>query len=299
MNARFTKEETDFIREVYEENGAEYIIGVFGGRHTYQSVKQKANKMGLKRFPKFRMSKKQTDFIRANTHLSNKEIAEKLHLPEKKVKIYANNNKLRANKCEFYSEEDERFVRENYAHMTYAEMAIKLGRSKKSIHAKIKYLGLKRTTEQKKALIAKVNAHSVFKKGHIPKNTKHDGAISKRTDNQGVTYKYIRVSVSKWVPLHIYNYEKKYGPVPKGKILRSIDGNQLNCDPDNWQPVTRIEHLEMNSGRKNLDDKYIIDKLSMRSPELKEKIAQFPEMIEAKRQQLKLMRIINECTNKA
>lgn len=279
------------------EKGAAYIAEVFGGRHTYQSVKQKANKMGLKRYPKFRMSKKQTDFIRANIHLSNKEIADRLNIPERKVQVYAWNYKLRPSAWEYYTAEDEKFIRENYTRMSNAEMAEKLERTTDSIHAKLQQLGLKRTAKQRKEIFIRTAPHTLFQKGHLPQTTLYDGAISERTDKSGITYKYIRISKANWAMLHVYNWEKKYGPVPKGKILRCKDGNQLNCNPDNWELVSRVEHLELNSGRKDLTDKYIIDKLSIRTPELKEKLAQFPELIKVKRQQIKLRRAINECTD--
>lgn len=279
------------------EKGAAYIVEVFGGQHTYNSVKQKANKMGLKRYPKFRMSKKEKSFIRANIHLSNKEIAEKLNIPERKVQVYAWNYKLRPSAWENYSKKDENFIRENYTRMSNAEMAKEIERSVDSIHSKLQLLGLKRTAKQRKAIFLRTAPHTLFQKGDLPATTLYDGAITERTDSCGITYKYIRISKANWAMLHVYNWEKKYGPVPQGKILRCKDGNQLNCDPENWELVTRLEHLEMNSGRKDLNDKYIIDNLSRRHPEMKPIVTQFPELIEVKRQQLKLRRTINECTD--
>ena len=299
MRKRFTESEIEFIKKHYEKQGAEYIVKALGGGLTYNSVKQKANHMGLKRYPKFRMSAKQTDFIRANIHLSNKEIACLLNIPERKVQVYAWNCDLRPRSFDYYTKAEESFIRENYGDLTKSEIAKALGRTTHSIHAKSKAMGLKRTEQQKRALLDRATAATRFKKGDLPASTLYDGAISERTDSNGNTYKHIRIAKAKWQMLHVYNWEKLNGPVPKNKILRSIDGNQLNCDPDNWELVDRAEHLEKNTGRKTLEDRYIISKIAHRQPDLKEKIARFPELIELKRQQIKLRRTIDECTDKA
>jgi hypothetical protein len=138
-------------------------------------------------------------------------------------------------------------------------------------------------------------AHTFFQKGHQPANTKYDGAIGTRTDKNGHTYKLIRISKAKWKMLQVYNWEMINGPLPKGKILVSRNGDTLNCDPDNWILIDRAVNLDRNSGRSALTDKYIITKISPRDRELREIVAKSPELINMKRNQLKLRRQINEC----
>ena len=82
-----------------------------------------------------------------------------------------------------------------------------------------------------------------FKKGNLPYNTKADGMITKRRDKRGVIYKFIRIGLAKWIPLQKYNWEKENGEIPPGMVLRSIDGNQLNCDAGNWKFITKAENL--------------------------------------------------------
>jgi hypothetical protein len=137
-------------------------------------------------------------------------------------------------------------------------------------------------------------SRTFFKKGHEPHNSKYDGAIGTRTDKNGHNYKLIRISKAKWKMLQVHNWELINGPIPKGKILVSKNGDTLNCDPDNWILIDRAIHLDRNAGRSELTDKYIISKLSPRDRELMEIVSKSPELITLKRNQLKLRRQINE-----
>jgi len=95
--------------------------------------------------------------------------------------------------------------------------------------------------------------------------------------------------------LQVFNWEKKNGPIPRGKIIVCKDNNSLSCKPQNWILIDRKKHLERNSGRDELTDKYIKNILAPRDIELRKQIAQSHELIVLKRNQLKLKRTINEC----
>lgn len=90
---------------------------------------------------------------------------------------------------------------------------------------------------------------TMFKKGHSPANTLEDGTITVRTSKTGIQYKYIRISSGNWMMLQHYNWIKKYGPIPKGLILACKNTNQLNCDPSNWELITRAENAIRNQNR--------------------------------------------------
>ena len=141
--------------------------------------------------------------------------------------------------------------------------------------------------------------YSFFQPGHKPANTKHDGAVSiRRNTRTGIRYKWMRISENNWVMLHRYNYQEKHGPLPTEINLRCKDGNQLNCDPNNWEPNDRSVHLDKNLGRSEITDRYALRMLSLRDPDKRVYIANYmPELIELKRNQLKLRRIINESGN--
>jgi hypothetical protein len=46
---------------------------------------------------------------------------------------------------------------------------------------------------------------------------------------------------------HLYLWEKIHGPLPIGYCLACIDGDRLNCEPRNWELITRGENMLRNS----------------------------------------------------
>lgn len=88
-----------------------------------------------------------------------------------------------------------------------------------------------------------------FKKGGLPHNTKHNGAISIRNDKRDGKNKFIRISKAKWIPLQKYNWEKINGEIPKGMILRCKNGDTLNVDPGNWEVISRADNIRLNQNR--------------------------------------------------
>jgi len=89
---------------------------------------------------------------------------------------------------------------------------------------------------------------TMFKRGNIPPNTKvRDGIIVTRMDSKGHPYKYIRVSIGKWVQYHRYRWEMFRGEIPPGHCLWFKDGNSLNCKLENLEVITRAENMRRNS----------------------------------------------------
>jgi len=86
-----------------------------------------------------------------------------------------------------------------------------------------------------------------FKKGGLPPNTKHDGAITLRHDKSNKNYYYIRLSKAKWMPLHVKIYQDAYGPIPKNHIIVFKDRNTLNVTLDNLECITRQENMQRNT----------------------------------------------------
>lgn len=82
-----------------------------------------------------------------------------------------------------------------------------------------------------------------FKKGQLPHNTKYLG--HERLSKDG----YVEISVAetspytgfnrRYVQKHRYLWEKLNGAVPKGMVLKSVDGDRLNTAPENWIPISR------------------------------------------------------------
>ena len=144
-----------------------------------------------------------------------------------------------------------------------------------------------------------------FKKGQVPHNIKHDGAISLRREKTGHTgkkhrwYYWIRVSTSKWEPLHVHLWKNRFGAIPKGMRVMFKDGNSLNCVLENLCLRSPREAMEQT----RYSDEYITSLMSQqgsrrygyrRNKEMYEELLKNPEIIELKRNQLKLQRTIKE-----
>lgn len=138
-----------------------------------------------------------------------------------------------------------------------------------------------------------------FKKGNKPDNTKPIGSLSiiKETKSEK-GYVYLKLADSNWMLYHRWLWEKHYGPIKKGSVIYFKDGNSLNCVLENLGLKSRKENLNDNTGFDTLSDKYVLRQLG-RLPgrgkydlERTNKIKKHPELIELKRTELKLKRLI-------
>lgn len=168
-------------------------------------------------------------------------------------------------------EKTDKILTERYLDIPVKRLAIEIGRSHMFVITRLKQLGLvippeiieqrkrasqiqpgttppnkgkKQSEYMSKAAIARTKK-TRFRKGQIPPNTKdRDGVITIRYDHKhrnGRPYKYIRISLGKWVPYHQYKWEQKYGKQPEGMCVWFKDGNSLNCKLSNLKLITRGE----------------------------------------------------------
>ncbi len=182
--------------------------------------------------------------------------------------------KVRKGKTNFTKKEDA-FIKENYLKLPVKRIADILGRSGVGINVALKRLNLSIPQEladqrkldgmfrkgsvpvnKGKKQIDYMSPEAIektkgtrFTKGNVPHNSIgiSNGDISIRKDNRGVAYKFIRAQLGIWVPLQVYNWEQKFGPIPKGFILRFYDNNPMNCEPENLELITRKENMIKNS----------------------------------------------------
>lgn len=228
-------------------------------------------------------------------------------------------------KYRFTSSDIDR-LKELYPNHTNREIAAILGCSVYAVNNRAYSLGLKKPTEFRLAvcrelgrkLVASGLKHrfskghvpankgkkmpegiyercrkGMFKKGNLPKNTLYDGAERIRTDKRGKPYIWVRLALGKWKPKHVLQWEKVHGKVSAGKILYCKDGNTLNCDPENWEPVTRTESM----ARCRQSDETLAMQIAGRDREMQQLILDnHPELIELKRISNQLKQNINECT---
>ena len=86
-----------------------------------------------------------------------------------------------------------------------------------------------------------------FRKGQKPHTWRPVGSV--RLNGEG--YREIKVDDTAkgpraWVPFHRLNWIAAHGPIPKGMVLRFIDGNKLNTVAENLILITRRDHIRLN-----------------------------------------------------
>jgi hypothetical protein len=54
---------------------------------------------------------------------------------------------------------------------------------------------------------------------------------------------------SRWRTVHLIEWEKVNGPLPKGHALKCRDGDRANTDPANWEAIPRGVLPRLNGGR--------------------------------------------------
>lgn len=148
-----------------------------------------------------------------------------------------------------------------------------------------------------------ISALTRFQKGHKCFNELYDNCITIRSDTKtGRKYKWIRIAKGKWRMLHVHNWEKGNGPVPKGYLVVFKTEDTMNCDTSNLELITRAEHIIRNTHHENPSDNRIATYLAMRKKkvdhDLKRELLKHPELIQTKRQSIILKRLIkNERRN--
>ena len=87
-----------------------------------------------------------------------------------------------------------------------------------------------------------------YQKGNVPPNTVPIGTISTRGKG-AERYKYIKVANHKWVVLHHFIWQTYNGDIPKGYVLRFINGNAMDCNITNLVLISRDVNCRWNYNR--------------------------------------------------
>lgn len=92
-----------------------------------------------------------------------------------------------------------------------------------------------------------------FRKGALPHNTKYLG--HERISKDG----YVEISIAqrnphtgfsrRYVLKHRWEWEQRHGPVPKGMVLKCLDGDKTNTAPENWELIPRAAMPFLNGHR--------------------------------------------------
>jgi len=170
--------------------------------------------------------------------------------------------------------EEDKFIKDNYLTMPIKAIGKKIGRSYTGIMSRLKFYNLeipleirqqrKRATNFKKGNIPfnkgkKMKEYATpefintfkkttFKKGNKPHNTRKKGEISIIKDSSSDRYyKFIKIADANWELLSRYNYKKHKGEIPDKMLVTYIDGDSLNCHPENLTLITRAQNVRNNS----------------------------------------------------
>jgi len=95
-------------------------------------------------------------------------------------------------------------------------------------------------------------AKTQFKKGQVPKNLKPFGHERICTRDG---YVLIKVDMKNpytgargyYMAKHKWLWTQEHGPIPKGHVLRCLDGDKTHTDPLNWQLITLGQNAALNS----------------------------------------------------
>lgn len=283
---RWTKEEVAKLRRLYRYNNGRVVAELMG--LTESVIHAACNNHNVRHAPDYRhmahskvaLTEAETTFIKKNYHkFTNHELAERMGRSESVIQS----------------------VRRQYGIANKEN----LGRFKK---------GLRPWNFRTKGLVVSTPGmrRSQFKRGHLPCNTKHDGAITVRLDHpkdrNGRPYKWIRVAVGKWVHLHRWKWEQKHGPVPRGCVVSFKDGDTMNTNMGNLVLLSMADNLARNMNREKasqasrlLSDNYVAGRLARGDKKLRRAIIHgAPELVAAQRTLLLTKRQIrNDRQNKA
>lgn len=289
---KYTTEQIEFLRNNYPKFGRNYCAEQL--KIDPRNIKHLAQRFGLIREP-WKISAEQIKFVLSNYEtMKVNEVCKKAGIAKHQFYNLISNRKIRIAKWTIFTPKEDSFIIENISLLSNDEIGKILNRTFYSIHARMQKLGVRRKPAEAIAIRRRIAGHTTYKPGNIPHNTKTDGEISIRPTN-GLNYKFIRISVAKWKPLQIHNWEAANGPIPKGKVLKCIDGNTENCNPTNWELISRRDLLLKNNGCETLTDNYVLSTITKRDKELRADIVtQFPALIELKRNEILHRRQINE-----
>lgn len=270
---RYTEREINFLKENFRKYTNPELAKKLG--RTLSSIQSMNSHLGLVRDRKWTEEKKSELARLYKSGMTLREISAHMNVPLNAVKAATNNFKILSGRTGCFPKGHRPW---NF-------------RTKGLVKAT---QGMKRTQ---------------FKKGNLPANTLHDLAITVRLDHpktrKGRPYKWIRIAKGKWVHYHRWLWEQAHGPVPAKHMVIFKDGNTMNCVLSNLELITMAENAMRNYNKekaataaRDLTDNYIAGRLAKGDKQLRKAIIHgAPDLIKAKREQLKLKRLINEREN--
>lgn len=209
---------------------------------------------------KIELTQNQIDYIKANFFKkTNKELANDLglRLTTLRTRCYAMG--LKRMELEYWTKEQITYLKKYYRRIGDTELASifnkkwhkNKGWDKKHIEKKRRYLGLKRTPAERKAIKQRNIKKGMFKMCTV-KGWKTRGTAAKEGDVKvwlvrGVPHKFIKIN-NRFIKLARYNWEKYHNKkVRKGYCITFKDNDTMNCEPENLLRITQKQNALRNS----------------------------------------------------
>ena len=208
---------------------------------------------------------------------------------------------------EYFSKTQINFLKSHYRKIGDSELAELFQRkwpknkgwTKKHIEKKRKYLGLKRTKKEIEKIHDRNRIAGRFsqcpvrgwdKRGRTPEGQIRYWKRKDRTEYPVIKTEAGFISWARWI------WQSKLGPIPKGFNVVFADGNSHHLCIDNLILLSNAQLSRRNStiSSKGLSDNYIAGILSHKNTDLRTLLKQNPHLLQMKRYQLILKRLIYE-----
>lgn len=206
----------------------------------------------------------QLQFLKENWQaMTAQQLSDEIGITRTKVREKKYELGLLVLELEYWTMEQVLFLRRNYkkkgdtelAQMFNARWHKNKGWSKKHIEKKRRYLGLKRTDDEKAAILARSVGKGIYAsankirwkeiaapKGEMRINWYGNRPVKVIKTNKGF------VHYARWL------YRQHYGKIPSGKIVRLKDNDPMNVVPENLYLITRAENARLNNALKTDPD---------------------------------------------
>jgi hypothetical protein len=243
MERFWTKEKIAYLVKHYSTTDTHELAAYFNT--TYQAVKFKANKIGLKKLHKSKWREKLDILKELYPITSNEELGKIFGVSAASVSAAG---------CKFGLKKSEE----------YLKLASSATQFKKGLTPANK--GKKMDPEIKERV-----KHTFFKKGHTPHNYQPVG--SERITADG----YIEVKIKDprtWAQKHRLIWEKHNGKIPRGHNVQFRDGNRQNLALENLYLISRNEQIHQNSIQRYPED---LQKAIRLNHKLNRKIKQYEQ----------------------
>ena len=253
---------------------------------------------------KYIWRKSQIYFLKANwPKMSNRELAKKLNLALTNVREKCYELGLYRMRMEYWTLEQEGFLRKNYKSIGDMELAEIFNNkfpkikswTKHHIEKKRSYLNLKRTREQILRIYQRNLDAGRLNKYHTNRFCQigwaKDGAIRMWLNQDGKPKPKIKIN-GHWRFWNRWAWKKKYGRIPKGTMITFKDGNPYHTRISNLEAISRAELTRRNANKSSigLSDNYIAAVLAHGDKEMRNEMKNYPDIISLKRKELQIRR---------